>query len=293
MSGQPRAASSVAAEIEEQRGSNASAVPHFDAFAGHRAHLTELALSGVSPGSGARLCVLGAGNCYDLELDRLAGVFAEIHLVDLDPAALARARDRVTETLRSKITCHAPLDLTGLFDRLERWRSFQVQPAELFEHPGRTAQAIAQKLPGPFDVVLSACVLSQMQLAALHVMSSGHRLFEPVRQLINLAHLRSLASLVAPGGRALLVNDVASEADYPLGSAAQSADLRPLLAELVGAGKVIFAVRPDLLAWTVREDPVLNRSTTLSEPLAAWLWHNGPERIFLVYAMELRPATGA
>lgn len=293
MSGQPRAASSVAAEIEEQRGSNASAVPHFDAFAGHRERLTELALSGVSAEAGARLCVLGAGNCYDLDLGRLAGVFREIHLVDLDPAALARARDRVAAADRAKIACHAPIDLTGLFDRLERWRSFQVQPPELFEHPGRTARAIAEKLPGPFDVVLSACVLSQMQLAALNVMSSGHRLFEPVRQLINLAHLRTLAALVAPGGRAVLVNDVASDQDYALGGVSDGGDLRALLAELVSAGKVIFAVRPDLLAWAVREDPVLSRSITLSEPLAAWLWHNGPERIFLVYATELRSLQSA
>jgi hypothetical protein len=161
-----------------------------------------------------------------------------------------------------------------------------VQPPELFEHPGRTAQAIAQKLPGPFDVVLSACVLSQMQLAALNVLSSGHRFFEPVRQLINLAHLRTLASLVAPDGRAVLVNDVASNQDYPLGSLAPGGDLRPL------PGELICAVRPDLLAWTAREDPMLSRSTTLSEPTAAWLWHNGPDRIFLVYSMELRPAPG-
>jgi hypothetical protein len=114
-----------------------------------------------------------------------------------------------------------------------------------------------------------------------------------VRQLINLAHLRTLASLVAPDGRAVLVNDVASNQDYPLGSLAPGGDLRPLLGELVSTGKVIFAVRPDLLAWTAREDPMLSRSTTLSEPTAAWLWHNGPDRIFLVYSMELRPAPGA
>lgn len=293
MSGQKRAASSVAAEIDEQRASNASAVPHFDVFAGHRERLTALALAGVAAESGPRLCVLGAGNGYDLDLGRLAGVFREIHLVDLDRAALARARDRVSEADRAKVVCHAPVDLTGLLDRLERWQRFQVQPQELFEHPARAAHAIAEKLPGPFEVVLSTCVLSQMQLGALNVLTSEHRLFEAVRQLINLAHLRTLAGLIAKGGRALLVNDVASDGDYALGGIAHGSDLRPLLGELIGAGKVVFAVRPDLLAWTVREDPVLSRTVTLSEPIDVWLWHNGPQRIFLVCAMELRPAAGA
>ncbi len=66
MSGQKRAASSVAAEIDEQRASNASAVPHFDVFAGQRERLTALPLAGVAAESGPRLCVLGAGNGYDL-----------------------------------------------------------------------------------------------------------------------------------------------------------------------------------------------------------------------------------
>jgi hypothetical protein len=290
MSEAKRGTSSVAAEIGEQRASNASAVPHFDAFAGHRAHLTELVLSGVSARAGARLCVLGAGNCYDLELDRLAGVFKEIHLVDLDPAALARVRDRLSGADRDKIVCHAPVDLSGLFDRLERWRGFQVQPQELFEHPARTARDIVERLPGPFDVVLSACVLSQLQLAALNVLSSEHRLFEPVRQLINLAHLRTIAGLVGQDGRGVLATDVATEEDYPLGGVPAGSDLRPLLEELSSAGKVVFAVRPDLLAWTVREDPLLNHAITMSAPIDAWLWYNGPERIFLVYAVELHPS---
>src|SRR5262249_29984702 len=123
----------------------------------------------------------------------------------------------------------------------------------------------------------------------LNVMSSDHRLFEAVRQLVNLAHLRTLAGLLAPDGRALLATDVASDEDYPLAGVAPASDLRPFLGELAAAGKVVFAVPPDLLAWTVREDPVLTRTVTLSEPITAWLWHNGPQRIFLVYAVELVP----
>jgi hypothetical protein len=123
----------------------------------------------------------------------------------------------------------------------------------------------------------------------LNVLSSEHRLFEATRQLVNLTHLRTLARLVTPSGRALLASDVASDEIYPFGELDPSADQLPLLAELSRTGSVVFAVQPELLVWTVREDPVLQRSVEMSTPLAAWIWKNGPERVFLVYAAELRP----
>ena len=42
----------------------------------------------------ARLCVLGAGNCNDLDLGRFTGRFARVHLVDLDRQAMARGVQR-------------------------------------------------------------------------------------------------------------------------------------------------------------------------------------------------------
>jgi hypothetical protein len=282
------ATSSVAAQIQEQKESNSSAIPHFDAFAGHRARLTEVALAGSTAEAKHRLCVLGAGNCYDLDLARLAAVYREIHLVDIDPGALLRAQGRVALPLRDRIFRHAPVDLSGLFDKLEDWKSFRVKPEDLLEHPDRASKQLAERLPGPFDFVLSACVLSQMQLAILNVLSSEHRLFEAVRQLLNLTHLRTLARLVSGEGRAVLATDVVSDETYPLEQLDPEADMRALLAQLVRAGNAVYAVAPELLAWTAREDPMLRRTITMSAPTDAWLWQNGPERAFLVYAIELR-----
>jgi len=278
---------SSAGQIQEQKASNLSAIPHYDAFAVHRARLTALTTAGAD--ATQRLCVLGAGNCYDLDLEQLTAVFKEVHLVDIDQAAVRRARERLRGAAKAKVFLHAPLDLTGLVDRLDRWRSFQVEPQELMEHPARVSAHIAERLPGPFDVVLSACVLSQMHLGVLNVLSLEHRLFEATRQLINLTHLRTLAKLTAPTGLALVVTDVASDEIHPLGELDEAGDHRPLLAELARTGSLVFAVEPELLAWTVGEDPMLQRSVEMSAPLAAWIWRNGPNRIFLVYAAELRP----
>jgi hypothetical protein len=60
------------------------------------------------------------------------------------------------------------------------------------------------------------------------------------------------------------------------------------MASLIEQGKVIHAVQPNVLGWTVSEDPELRDAASWSAPLDAWLWHNGPDRVFLVYAAELR-----
>jgi hypothetical protein len=273
--------------VDESVLANASAVPHLQAFASHRERLTSRVLD-ASTASDARLCVLGAGNAYDLDLAKLAERFTEIHLVDIDAAALQRAVDRQAAETRSRLVLHAPVDLSGLLDRLDRWALMQVTPEELLEHPKLSSSAIAGLLPGPFEVVLSSCVLTQLQLAVFNVLSANHPLFEAVRQVTNLAHLRTMAKLLAPGGRALLATDVASDQVASFADLDQRADLRPVLDRLKSEGRVIYATNPDLLAWTVREDPYLNATVDWSGPLDAWLWHNGPTHTLLVYASELR-----
>ena len=67
--------------------------------------------------------MLGAGKCNDLDLGALAGVFDEIHLVDLDRAALASAVSREPPDVRARLVPHAGVDLGLLTNkRAEKWR---------------------------------------------------------------------------------------------------------------------------------------------------------------------------
>jgi hypothetical protein len=277
----------MAAEVEAQKLSNRSALPHFGAFAGHREHMTALVTRGVSPDARLRLCVLGAGNCHDLDLGRLAEVYGEIHLVDVDDASLDAAWDRQAPAVRAKIVRHAPVDLSGLVDKLDRWAAGRVEPQEIIEHPPAVCDALASRLPGPFDVVLSSCLLTQIHWAVLNVLSDAHPLFEAVREISTLTHLRALAALTSPGGRAILATDVVSNVDRPLDRLAEGRDLPDLLAEIVVSGKVIHVADPRRLAWLAQIDPLLASSTRMSLPLDVWLWQNGPRLLFLVYAVEL------
>jgi hypothetical protein len=271
--------------IEEQRLSNESAIPYFDTFGQHRERLTAAVSARHLPGSPARLCVLGAGNAYDLDLRLLAGLFQEIHLVDIDDGALARAYARQDVATQARLFLHAPVDLSGLFDRIEAWREFRVTPEEVAAYPEDASNRIVKSLPGPFDVVVSACILTQMQLSMLSALSASHRLFEASRQLLNVMHLRTVAKLLVPRGRAILASDLSSNLLFPLSPGAT--DLKALLIDVLAAGKFFYAAHPDLLAWASREDPVLKRLARVSPPVDVWLWNNGAERTFLVYALEL------
>jgi hypothetical protein len=274
-------------QIDEQLASNLSAVGHAADFASHRERLTALVAARGSGDASLRLCVLGAGNSNDLDLEQVAGVYREIHLVDIDRAALERARARQSRVTQARISCHAPVDLSGLFDRIDNWKRMQVTIEELSSAPHVASGQIVKALPGPFDVVVSACLLTQLQLAMLNVLTDRHQLFQAVRLTLNLIHMRTLVRLLAPAGRGLLVTDLTSNTTYSFDRTDPKSDLLPLVAELSAAGNVIFAAHPGQLAAVWRDDPFLSRESTLSGPLDAWLWHNGPERTFLVYAAEI------
>jgi SAM-dependent methyltransferase len=278
--------SRVEEQFEDQRASNASGLPHFDAFSGHREHLTRL-ITGSGPGGGERLCVLGAGNAYDLDLEQLLTRFAEVHLVDIDAAALARARARVPEGPRARLFAHAPVDLSGMFHDIERWGRMQVTAQELIAAPAAGAKRIAAALPAPFDVVASTCLLTQLQLSLLQLLGDTHQLFVALREFLSLTHLRTLALLTKPGGRALLVTDLCEAAVFPAGRPKDDADLAPLMEELVTKGHVIHSSHPGPIQVTLDDDPVLNRSFDTAQLSPPWLWQNGPTRRFLVYALTL------
>jgi len=273
--------------IDEQRKANESTRSLFDSYQEHRAQTTRLALDSAKPGVSSTLCVLGAGNCLDLDLARLAERFSEVHLVDVDRGALEGAVARQPAEVQARLVLHAPVDLSGLLDKLERWARLETTESELLQHHRRTASALAAEL-GAHDVVLSASCITQMQLSVLQALGDRHQLFDAVRHVLGATHLHTLHALTKPGGRALLVTDVLSSSRYPaLATVPPEADLLKLLVQLMSAEQMIYIARPGLFHMLQREDPLLAQSSTLSPPLTAWLWQNGPLERFLVYAMAL------
>jgi hypothetical protein len=284
----------LAAAVAEQVASNASAIGHEATFADHRARLTrEIADRAPATGRG-RLCLLGAGNANDVDLDALADRFAEIHLVDIDPVAVARAIARVQPARRAQIVAQAPVDASGFFDRLEQWVSDPPALETFGAVFGDAIARVATALPGPFDVVVSCSLLTQLQLVLLQVLGDTHARFAELREALNRVHVRTLGALIAPGGVALLVTDLTDSSIYPpIEHVEPGADLGKLMGDVLAGGHFIYAAHPGMLSSDMRRDPQLKTLFTVRFPIGPWLWQNGPANRFLVYALEIRRLAGA
>src|SRR5260370_10504814 len=168
-------------------------------YAEHRAHVTD-AIVKSAPGAGARLCLLGAGRCNDVDLEQLLLTFSEIHLVDLDKSVLAQAVARHDQAVRARLHVHAPVDLSGLTEkRLKKW---QRRPPSLEEVEGTalsTIESIAASVEGPFDVVASTCVLTQMSFELRELLGDQPPMLGPIRLSLMVTHLTTLFELTAVG----------------------------------------------------------------------------------------------
>jgi hypothetical protein len=276
----------VAELVREQVEANESGAAHRTAFQSHREHLTALLTARAGDGA-LRLCLLGAGNCNDVDLSALLERYREVHLVDLDASALERALGSVTGNAGSRLFLHAPVDVSGVLDKIERWGRMQLTPAELMGHAEETTRSLVSRLGAPFDVVASTCLLTQIQRAPVAVLGDSHRLFQAVRHTLSVTHLRVLHGLAAKGGRSLLVTDLSADSIKKLPDEASRDELLALIPELIRGGNVFQIAQPALLGAMAKDDPVISADAALSKPIDAWYWQNGPDNRFLVYATEL------
>jgi len=148
-------------------------------------------------------------------------------------------------------------------------------------------QRVVGALPGPFEVVVSCCLLTQLQLVLLEVVGDRNPGFEALRAAVSRIHVRTLARLLAPCGTALLVTDLVSSRTYPLEALTPDADLSALMGDLIHAGNVIHSSHPGLLSAEIRREHALRAAYSVRPPVGPWIWHNGPEKTFLVYALEI------
>jgi hypothetical protein len=270
--------------VEIHTDSNLKTAGHWDLYASHRAHLTDLI---TAHGPRPRLGILGAGNANDLDLDRLTAAFQAVHLADLDASALARTAQRQTPETRRQLALHPERDLSGLLDHLPAWRAAPPDAAELARLAPLAAARIAAALPGPFDVVVSDCVLSQISWTCFKAVGHDPSLM-PILATALAAHLRALVALARPGGQCLLVSDVVSSDTVPLDHLFPLLDPHAFVRRLDGEGRLFSGTSPSLAHAALREDAQLAAAVEDVRVVAPWLWRLTPRRTLLVYALAFR-----
>jgi hypothetical protein len=268
---------------------NRAARDDWELFTSHRARLTA-AITDLGPAEGGVLCLLGAGNCNDVDLGALARRFSEIHLVDIDRAGLDRARQRQTPEVRRRLIPHGGVDLSGVLDRVDRWKNRPPDERALAEAAVEGARAAVQDLPaGKVDLAVSCCLMSQLGWCIEVALGESHPALVDVKIAVIAAHLQTLAALCRPGGAALLASDVISSDHYPFEEVPPEADLRKLAEELIPQRELVYlSASPVLMARTLRHDPVLRGAFDPPTLLTPWLWSGRLGRTYLVYPQVLR-----
>jgi hypothetical protein len=283
--GPAAAAAGVAARVgADQRSVNRERRGR-EPYAPHRERVDRL-LRAAQRGDG--LCVLGAGNGDDLDLPGLVREFGEVHLVDLDGEALGRAVELLPRPARDKVVLHAGLDLSGVVDRIDAWGDRFPDAAQLAALGDELSRRIARTIGRSFDVVLSACLLSQLPLPLRDRLVLGlddwQRLFEAIER----AHLTTVAALCRPGGTGVLAVDVTSSRKLPelehFAAPWTWADLEPTVRDAMARRRVTPSPDPArLLRWlTDLEQAGGVERPRLTDP---WVWDSGGGVLALVYGL--------
>jgi len=266
---------------DDQSRMNQSTRGQWDWYASHRRAIERLI---VPEARGGRICVLGAGNCNDLDLKWLAGAYAEVHLVDIDPAALERAVQRQGVADVAGIWRHAPVDLTGIAGMTAAWQGRSVRDDEV----GRAVEAVGRPVQpiegGGFDVVLSPCVLSQLLVAVRDRVGKEHRGWPRLKRAITERHLAEWTGAVRGGGRGVMIVDLTSTRVVPGLDRAGDADVPDLMRMCVRDRKCFHGLEPAELAGVMRRQ----LSAGGAEISTPWIWHLGFGKAFLCYGMTVR-----
>jgi hypothetical protein len=181
-------------------------------YASHTEHLMRVL---ASVGRGSDLCVLGAGNCTDLDPDQLARDFSKIHLVDLDGEALERGRESFAPSARDRVVTHAAVDLSGFLDRLDEWGERFPDDDALGRSATTAIHALLERIGGTFHVVLSDCILSQLAIPYRQHWLMHDANWSRLFQAVHAVHLATITRSVAPGGHGIIAFDVLGSGSAP------------------------------------------------------------------------------
>ena len=270
--------------VESQLENNRVSQNYWDAFADHRQKVMAL-LQKNPPRDGGRICILGAGNCNDLDLASLLATYDQIHLVDIDRHALGEGVTRQGVANVTAIRLHE-VDLTASLGVMAQWSPMStIADAEIAAFAERPVQSVTGVLPGPFEVVASTCILSQLIEAVTQSLGVAHPRFLELVQAVRVGHLRLLMELVAPGGAGILISDVVSSETVPALDKLSEEELPRALVQLLRARNFFHGLNPAIVERLFKIDPEVSQQITGLHPMGPWRWNFG-SRIYLVYAIR-------
>lgn len=277
--------------VEELKRRNQMTREAWDLYAPHRARVTALLEEAAGEQPQPRwLCALGAGNCNDLDLARLANAYDEVHLVDLDATALTDGVARQTAP-PGRVKMHGRMDVTGILHLLGKDLNPQnADDARIDGWIERIRALPSFPQPSPFHVAVSLGMITQLgEIALLLVGGPSHPRGNDLLFALRNHHLRKLLEMTRPGGTAILVTDVVSSFTFPNLPILNDAELPTALYQQVAMKNFFTGANPYALDALVRNDASLRPRVARVEMLAPWRWNQGA-RMYLMSGLKIRVA---
>jgi hypothetical protein len=273
--------------LDEQQRRNRRSQNAWQAYAGHRERVTRLLVEAAC-GPQPALCVLGAGNCNDLDLVQLAARFPEIHLCDSDSEALAYGIAAQGLAASDRLHVHGGVELSGVAPLLADW-SPEHPPDEptVVQCALQASAATPLTLESRVAVATSVCLLSQLLEAVTSTLRERHPAYLRLLTAVRRRHLELLLELTQPGGAVVLVTDFVSAATFPGLPAVDERQLPQLTAQLIQQRNFFSGLNPFVLHRLFRTDPALAGQVSDVRLCRPWLWHF-PARTYAVTAIIAR-----
>lgn len=272
--------------IDQQITYNLSTSNHEGLFHTHRKELTRLIIQHSPPHMG-RLCVLGAGNCNDLDLSHLFNFYSEIHLVDLDREALLAGTASQSMKGFPNLHLHTGIDVTGVLETLSKWLPGQLNQEKIDQATIQVQNFFGLPFLGVFDTVVSTCLLTQL-MDSVSSLCRTERLPWTMTQALRARHLRLLAELLTPRGTGILVTDFSSSDIFPELSKSPNKPLCVQMEELIRRRLYFSGTNPYTIQAFLEKDPLtssLVHQVQISQP---WLWNLSTKRFFIVCAVNFQ-----
>ncbi len=263
------------AQLQSKR--NSDSREGWDCFASHRSLVTGLLLERANAGN-ASLCVLGAGNCNDIDLKQLIAAYSRIDLVDIDGEAIANGVARQSDSDNESICCHA-VDVTGVANLLSGWEpDVAVSDDDVNACIDTARQAALPFDDHQFSTVASVCLLSQLLESVMLGMQQSHPQFLEVLTCIRREHLRLMLDLVQPGGSFVLVTDIVSSVTLPQLESATTSELPRLVRAAIENRNFFTGMNPAVITNILQTDPDISSQLSDLRITNPWLWDLGARR---------------
>jgi hypothetical protein len=258
---------------------------HWDLSESHRGIVTELVCSEAPPHDG-RLCILGAGQCNEIDLGLLLEKFSRITLVDLDPASLQAG------VAQQKLAGDPRVELIGGIDLADNKRLLERhsrEPSqELFANILQRSAIPSISRLDKYDVVASICILSQLLGKVVACVEDRDEKFIELLKTVRRSHLNIIFNALNKGGTGILVTDFVSSDSLP--DLLETTDLELTITTAIESNNYFHGLNPHQVARVLTESDFKQRLQTL-DVTAPWRWVTAL-RVYACFALVFNVREG-